>query len=327
MSGFRLGVDLGGTKILVLAIGPDGKVAARAKESTPVDQGFDKVCAGLERCARKAAGKADIAWEKVSDIGVAVPTSVDPDTGEALHAPNLGWKNKALKKTLEKIFKRKVHLGNDVNCGTFAEYMLGAGKGARTLVAYFVGTGLGGGIVIDGKMQTGLRGAAAELGHEIIRAKGRKCGCGKKGCVEAYCSKTAFCREFERLINLKGRSSVLADIHGKDFSVIKSGELKKAWMMEDKVTRKVLKKAMRMLGLAIANQMSILGPDRVVLGGGVIEALGDELLPFVRKGIKKNLFAYDFQDVDLRISQLGDDAVPLGAALMGAQLAPLFHEK
>lgn len=314
---YTLGIDLGGTKILAAVVDRRNHLVARAKADTPIATGVEAVCARIKELADQAVALAGVTPAQLAHLGVAIPASVDPVSGDALHAPALGWRNQPVRPVLEELFGRKVVLENDVNCGTLAAARAGVARDCRCVVGYFLGTGLGGGIVIGGHLHTGKKGAAAELGHEIIRVGGRRCGCGKRGCVEAYASKTAFCRQFDKLIRRQKRASILTELTGNDFSQgIKSSVLRRAYLAEDPVACEVLHEGMKMLGVACANLMSVLGPDCIVLGGGVFEALGKELFPLVVKSAQKQLFAYAPEDLDLRLAMLGDDAVPLGAALI-----------
>jgi len=317
-----LGIDLGGTKILALAVEEGGEVVGRAKEKTSVDGGIEGIAVQLKRAADAALANAGRTWDEVRGVGIAVPGAVHPDTGAVLHAPALGWRNVPARKVFSGVFGRDVAVENDVNAGTLAEYKLGAARGSDTVVGYFVGTGLGGGVIVNGQLHRGRTGVAGELGHEIVRYKGRMCGCGHRGCIEAYCSKTAFCKQFRKLILKKGKKSVLTEIvRDPSFRNIRSSELKKAFKRGDSVTRKVLRKGALMLGVATANLCAILAPDCVVYGGGVMEALGDALMEWVREGFAAHLFGITPDAVRLELSQLGDDAVPLGAAV-AAGLSP-----
>jgi glucokinase len=269
----------------------------------------------MKKASEEALLEAGLSWKDVESVGIAVPSAVDPDTGDALHSPALGWINQPLRKRFQQIFRKKLFLENDVNCGTLAEFRIGAAKGYNSVVGYFVGTGLGGGIIINGKLHTGVRGSAGELGHEIIEYKGRKCGCGKLGCIEAYCSKTAFCRQFQKLITQEGKKSLLSDYTNNNFKGIKSSALLKCYNAKDKLTRRVLNKGFYLLGLAAANQASIIAPECIVFGGGVIEAFKKLPMPHIRRGFSENLFALSPEDIKLKLSSLGDDAVPVGAAI------------
>ncbi len=311
-----VGIDLGGTNTVAIAVAPDGKIVGRNKTTTRTGQGVKKTAVDMRETAKKALAEAGATWDDAKAAGIAIPASIDPQTGDLLHAPNLGWKNQPAVPTFSQIFELPVYLENDVNCGTLAEHQLGAAKGCRSVVGFFVGTGLGGGIIINDLLYTGKRGLAGELGHQVIKVGGRKCGCGNSGCLEAYCSKTGFGKAFHKLINVKGKKSVLTSLAGEDFRNVKSGILRKAYEQDDKITKRVLHQGARYLGIAAANTMAAISPECIVFGGGVIEALGKALLPVIRGGVGEALFGIDLEDVDLRLTDLGDDAVPLGAAVL-----------
>ena len=315
MKKFTVGIDLGGTKILAIVVNDNMKIVSRSKCKTKAALGIDGTGFRMKESAEEALKEADLSWKDVENIGIAVPTPVDPRTGDALHSPALGWKNQPLRTRFQQIFRKKIYLENDGNLGALAEFKCGAAKGARHVIGYFVGTGLGGGIIVNGKMHTGVRGCAGELGHEIIEYKGRKCGCGKLGCIEAYCSKTAFCGQFRELIVDKGMKSLLGEYAGKDFKGIKSSVLSKCYNAGDKIACRVLNDGFYLLGLAAANQASVIAPECIVFGGGVMEALGQKAMPLIKKGFVENLFALSPNDVKLKISNFGDDAVPMGAAV------------
>ena len=312
-----IGVDLGGTKILAAVVDSKGAIRARAKDDTPVSKGLEGVAARMQELATQALAEMKATWDDVGELGIAVPGSVDPATGVVLHAPALGWKNQSARELFRAVFKRPVRIDNDVNCGVLAEAKLGAGRGFKCVVGYFVGTGTGGGIVINGKLHRGLRGSAGELGHETVRFGGRKCGCGKCGCLEAYCSKTAFARRLNKAINRKRMKSCITElVEGNDFRGLKSKVLAKAYRRGDPVVCNIVNQGALMLGVAVANMMAVLAPDCVILGGGVMESLGEELLPKVRESAESELFGLQPADLTLKLSELGDDAVPLGAALL-----------
>lgn len=319
MKNITVGIDLGGSNIAALAIGDGNTIMGRAKDSTERGLGVSAMAEAMRDVAYEALESADLSWENIASVGVAIPGAIEPVSGELLHAPNLGWKNQPARAAFEGVFGADTILANDVNCGLVGEFCAGAARGTQTAAGFFVGTGLGGGLIIQGHLHTGLRGAAGELGHQIVRHKGRRCACGNRGCLEAYCSKVAFGKQLHKKINIKQQKSIITDYAGYQFDSLRSKHLKKAYQGDDPVVHKVMNKGARMLGLGIANIMAVLAPECVVLGGGVMEALGDELLPAVRKGITKHLFGLDAKEVDLRLSMLGDDAVPLGAAILAGR--------
>ena len=315
MKKYTVGIDLGGTKILAIVVSDKMKVVSRSKCKTKSALGIEGTGYRMKEAAEEALKEVGLSWKDVENIGIAVPTSVDPLTGDALHAPALGWKNQPLRSRFQQIFRKKIFLENDGNLGTLAEFKCGAAKGFKHVVGYFVGTGLGGGIIVNGKMHKGARGCAGELGHEIIKYQGRKCGCGKLGCIEAYCSKTAFCKQFNELIIDKGMKSLLSEYTDNDFKGIKSSVLSKCYNARDKITCRILNRGFYLLGLAAANQASVIAPECIVFGGGVMEALSQKAMPSIKKGFAENLFALSPNDVKLKVSHFKDDAVPMGAAV------------
>ncbi|MFW5802786.1 MAG: ROK family protein [Verrucomicrobiota bacterium] len=315
MDSVYLGVDVGGTNILAAVVDDAGTVLGSGKGDVKVGEGVEEVANQMVALSEKAMRKSGVDWASISALGIAVPSAIDPESGLLLHAPNLGWQNVQAREIIEQRFGRAVVLENDVNCGVWGEYAAGAGRGFSNVAGFFVGTGLGGGLILNGGLHLGTHGMAAEFGHEVVRYKGRKCGCGKRGCLEAYCSKTAFCRQFEKQINRKGKKSVLSR-EMKSFDRIKSSTLKKAYDSGDAVTRKVVHKGMKMLGVASANLVAAVGPQCIVYGGGVMESMGEELLPIIVGSAHEHLFGLQPEDVELRLSALGDDSVPVGAALL-----------
>ncbi|NOY74269.1 MAG: ROK family protein [Kiritimatiellaeota bacterium] len=312
----RIGIDLGGTKIYAVVVDETDKVIGKAKSPTPSGATVADTAVVMLETAKAAAKLAGVRFSAFKNIGVAMPGAVTENSDLVFGAHNLGWNGVPAKAEFEKWFGKPVALGNDVNCGVLAEARLGAGKGAETVIGFFMGTGLGGGVVLNGKLLTGSHGLAGEFGHVIIRKNGRQCSCGHKGCLEAYASKVGMAAKFQELINNRGEKSLLTEYIAGDFSKLKSSALAKAYKAGDKVTMEVLDKAAYSLGLGAASVAAVIDPDRIVFGGGVIEALGKKLMSFIRKGFDEHLFALRPEQIELTVSELGDDAVALGATLL-----------
>jgi glucokinase len=312
----NMGIDVGGTKVLVLVLDDDYNILSRAKGNTLKGGATpEETCGAIKNLADDALEKAGAKWSDIIDLGVAVPTSIDPQSGEAFLSPALGWKNIPIRKIMSKALGRELFIENDVNCGILAEHLKGAAKPFKNVVGFFVGTGLGGGIIINGELYRGARGLAGELGHETIKFNGRKCGCGKRGCLEAYCSKTAFAKKLRKIVESKKGKTVLSKTNDAKFKNLKSSDLAKAYFDGDELVREVLEDGFYMLGLATANIVSILDPECVVYGGGVVEALGGSIIKPITQGFSENLFGKKSSDTCLVISELGDDAVPMGAMI------------
>ena len=318
--GYALGIDLGGTKIYAVVTAPDHTVVARAKRPTNPEKSPAETVADMYETAAEAVASAGLNWNDISCIGAAVPSPVDPETGECLHAVNLGWKNISLKSLLKNQFRQDVVLGNDANLGLLGEHYCGAAKGFRSSVGYFIGTGLGGAVIIDGKLHVGHKGVAGELGHCTVRVGGRRCGCGKRGCLEAYCSKIAFVKALKKKVFKRGENTMLPeDKFNEKSRNIKSKYLARAYENEDIPVRKVVDKGLRMLGAAAASICAAVSPECIVIGGGVAEALGKSLLPVFEASFRDNLFGLNPEDIEIRLSELGDDAVAVGAAILARE--------
>ena len=315
--GLALGIDLGGTKIYAVVTDREHRVIADAKAATPSGATPEQLAAAIVALGKEALAPLHTGFEDLDGIGVAIPAPVDPDTGDCLHATNLGIKNFSLKETLRKLTGREVYLGNDGSLGVLAEYHCGAARGFRTVIGYYVGTGLGGGIMIDGKLHNGNSGLAGEFGHAIIKQGGRQCGCGHRGCAEAYCSKVGFVKALKKLVFKQGMTTTLpSDKFNETTRNIKSRHLAKAYRAGDGAVCKVINKGAFMLGVAAASTAAILAPDCIILGGGVISALGDEMYPVFKRSFDEHLFGLDPAKINIRITRLGDNAVALGATVL-----------
>ena len=262
----------------------------------------------------EAATEANVEIDALRVIGVGAPSPILRD-GTAIAAPNMGWKNEPLTKTLRAALKVPVFAENDCNVGTFGEFALATKKKSGTVIGLFMGTGLGGGMVRNGEIITGDNSMAAEVGHMTVAVDGRPCGCGKRGCLEAYASKKGMAYAFKQAILLDKRPSVLTElVEDAGYDNIRSSLLKKAWDAGDEVARETLQDAARFIGIGAGNLITLLGPKTLVLGGGVFDALGKELLPIVEQSARAHTFpTKSFDDTSLELAKLGDDAVALGA--------------
>jgi glucokinase len=311
--GMYLGVDIGGTKVLALVLGPDGGVLARGKSRVKATDP-ESVLKTVWRSARKALDRVPGKKTKIRRVGLGVPSAVRG--GTARFAPALGWREVEIGKLAERAFGRPVFVGNDVNLGMAAEYRLGAGRAKGTVAGFFVGTGVGGAIIHEGRLLRGKDGMAGELGHLIVVPGGRKCGCGNSGCLEAYASKTALLARIKEVLYRDHRPSLLAEDVQPDTKMIRSSVLCRAYRARDAVAREILEEGLRMLGPAVASVLNMLSPERIVLGGGVVEAFGTPLVQKIRGWAEPYVFG-DRDRVRVIVpSALGDDAVALGAALL-----------
>ena len=312
-----LGIDLGGTKIYAVVTDSKHNIIGEAKAETDYAAGPEKIVSDIIALGVTVLEPLGLTLEDVPHIGVAIPSPVDPLTGDCYHATNLGWKNASLKDFFFHKLNREVYLGNDGNLGVLAEYYCGAAQGFSTVAGYCVGTGLGGGIMINGKLHAGNSGPAGEFGHVIVKQGGRRCACGHKGCAEAYCSKVAFVKAIKKSVFQQGVKTCLSpDKFNKNSRNIKSKHLAKAYRADDPAVVAAVNKGAYMLGVAAAGVASVLAPDCFILGGGVIESMGNEILPVFRNSFNEHLFGLDPAKIQIRFSALGDTAVALGATIL-----------
>lgn len=305
-----VGVDVGGTKILALLVDAEGEILGRARAKTdPVAALDDQIAAVVDEVLAGAA----VAPEQIGGIGLAVPGVVDSQTGRFVHAPNLQNADPELVRQLARRYPVPVVIGNDVNLGTLAEVWRGAGRDADCVVGVFVGTGIGGGVVIDGRLRVGPEDQAGEIGHLVLCVDGPECGCGNRGCFEALASRTAVERDLRQAI-AQGRDSVLREkiMRGR----VGSGALAEALAAGDELTIEVMTRLGHYLGQGALTLRHCLDPDLIIFGGGVIEACGDFLLPLIEAEVRADRLQRSRDVLRIVASQLGDDAVPLGAAAL-----------
>lgn len=315
-----VGVDLGGTKIMAGVFTPQVKLLQSTKISTKASRGFDAVVERIARCVRDAVDEADMSLKQVRGIGIGAPATIDPEKGEVIFAPNLGWKDVPLKKELEKALDVPVFVGNDCSMCTLGVHEIELQSKPKSMVGIFLGTGIGGGIVVEGKPYSGFNRTAGEIGHMVLMVGGPKCGCGNRGCFEALASRTSIFRRIEELIK-DGGKSVLTEMlaPGETYKELKSGDLRKAIRKGDKLVEKVIEDAAEYTGIAVANVMNFLNPEVIVLGGGVIDALGDEMMAIIVETARDYAMPGASTDVEIIASRLGDTAGIHGGAVLARQ--------
>ncbi|MDR1745106.1 MAG: ROK family protein [Planctomycetota bacterium] len=309
------GIDIGGTKILAMIVNENGSVISMAKKKTKGASGFKSVCERAANALQEAADIEGLPLTSLSAVGIGVPVPVLAD-GTTTTAANLpGWANAPLIRTMETLTGRPCFGENDCNAGTYGEYVWGAGKNAKTLIGFFVGTGMGGGIVFHGRLIVGENRMGSEMGHVIVHEGGRVCSCGHKGCLEAYASKEGMARRLAWETMIEGRKSMLTQAAPDgNFSTIKSSILQEAYRKGDQVAVEALDELALYLGIGVANYINIFAPDLIVIGGGIFEALGKELLPRVKESARQRTFpAASFKDTKITLTQLGDYAVVVQA--------------
>lgn len=315
---YLVGVDLGGTKILSGVFHSSLECAGTAKVSTKPQRGPDAVIERIARCVRDAIDEADLDPKQIRGIGVGAPGAVDGDTGDVIFAPNLDWHDVALKKRLEKEIGIPVFVGNDCTVAMQGIYVAELKSKPQNVIGIFIGTGIGGGLILNGKPYHGARHTAGEIGHMVLDVNGPKCGCGNKGCFEALASRTAIFQRIKSGIK-NGQKTVLTEMLGDNLQDLRSGDLRKAIRRGDKFVDSVIEEAAEYTGIAVGNLLNIFNPEMVVLGGGVIEALADEMMSIIIETARDYAMTGTAKDVEIVSSALGDNAAITGAAVLARQ--------
>jgi glucokinase len=317
---YYVGVDVGGTKIVAALTKPSGKILARNRIATPRESGTEGVVQAIIEVIETLLSDNKVKRKRVRGIGLGVPGVVDPDEGRVVVTPNMNLSDVALGSRLEDRFRVPVSLGNDVNLGTLGEKWLGTARFARSAVGIFVGTGIGGGVIVDGKLLRGSREAAAEIGHLVMQVGGPVCGCGNRGCLEALASRTAIERDIRAAV-ASGKKTILTGLVGKELKVIRSRMLLRAVEDRDPLVLKVLRNAAETLGHACLSVRHLLDPEVIILGGGVLEACGDYMMPFIQEIVAADALPGARPGGRVVRSTLGDDAVALGAVALAQEAA------
>lgn len=311
-----VGFDMGGTKMIAEVVDRRSRVVARVRERTGAEEGAEAVYGRVVDAIHAALNKAR--GRKLAAIGVAAPGPLDRKKGIIIETPNLGLRRFPIAGRLRKEFGVPVLLENDVNAGVYGEYRAGAARGFRNIVGIFVGTGIGGGLVLDGRLYIGGTGNAGEIGHMIIQTDGPLCGCGQYGCVEALASRTAIAKDAAALAGAGAAPAMLA-AGGTDLKDIKSGALAAAIEKGETAVRRVVERAAHFVGIAMANCANLLAPEVIVLGGGLLEKLGDLFLEQAERSMREHAMPSLVAGTKVVLAALGDDAVPIGAAVLARE--------
>jgi glucokinase len=310
-----VGIDLGGTNMQVGVVSPDFKLLGEAKKKTKADEGLDAVLNRIVDAVNEACVAAKIELSQLGGIGIGAPGAVDPKKGVVLEAVNLRWKNQPIAQLLTKKTKVPTYLDNDVNVAVYGENELGAGKGSKFVLGVWVGTGVGGGLILNGDLYYGHYLSAGEIGHTIILPSNQP---GSRS-LEHNCSRSAVVERIVRLIRSNRPSSLKAEMEESGPEKIKSRALAKAYHDGDALTIEVVDESAELLGTAIAGQVTMLSLERVILGGGLVEAVGKPYVEKVRKAMKKFAFPDACKDCDVVASQLEDKAGVFGAAMLAME--------
>lgn len=312
---FVVGVDLGGTKILSGVFNAQFECVGRARVSTKAQRGPDEVIERIVRSVKDVVDDCDLSLKQIKGIGIGAPGAVNPETGRVIFAPNLGWEDVPLKKELEKQLDAPVFLENDCNVATLGVYEVELKAKPRHVVGIFLGTGIGGGLILNGELYSGFNRTAGEIGHMVLEVGGPKCGCGNKGCFEALASRSAIFRKIQTAVK-EGQKTVLTEMLGPDLEDLRSGDLRKAMKRGDKFVEHVIEEAAEYTGIAVANLINLFNPEVVIIGGGLMEQLEDDMIAIIVETAMDYAMPGTAKGIEIVASKLSDDAGITGGAVL-----------
>lgn len=314
-----IGCDLGGTNVRAAIVDVEnGSIIHQMSIPTLARDGPEALMKRMAGLFLQITEWAGMKKEDVGGVGIGVPGLLDLEKGETLFLPNLPgtWPHVPLADTITKHTRLPTALLNDVRSITNGEWRFGAGRGVDTVVVFAVGTGIGGGLVINGQLHLGIAGTGGEVGHMTIDYNGPTCGCGNKGCLEAYASGPAIAAMGMKAV-AQGLSTRIGEMSEYDLNRITPELIARAANAGDQIAQDIFERAGFYLGMAAANICVAIGPRRIIIGGGVSQ-VGDLLLNPIRRTLRERVSVMPVEQVEVLQSQLGKNAGVIGAARWAA---------
>ena len=303
---YGFGVDLGGTTVKIAYFDEQGSMISKWEIPTVTADGGKQILPDIAASIRKYMEENGVAAEDIIGVGIGVPGPVN-SKGDVIKCVNLGWGVFNIAQELGDLVGFPVKAGNDANVAALGEFWKGGGQGCNNMIFVTLGTGVGGGIVVEGQLLHGAHGAGGEIGHLVInREETEKCGCGKTGCVEQYCSATGIVRTAKNYLEKNDAPSSLRSVEELSCKAVFDAAAEK-----DAVAMEILEIVFAQLAEFLGNICATVDPEIVVIGGGVSKA-GQPLLDGIRRHLPKYLF-HAMADLQLSLATLGNDAGAYGA--------------
>jgi len=313
---FTLGVDIGGTKVAAGLVDQDGTILFQTRVPMPAREDAAAGFAAVTSAINAIFTTRPESRARLAGIGICAPGPLDPLKGVILNPPNVPcWRNFPLAAEVERTFGLRAQVDNDANAAALAEAIWGAGVGYRNVFYATLGTGIGTGIVFDRRIYHGRTGSAAEGGHLSIDYRGPKCGCGKRGCIEALCSGPAIAGRARARLSESNRASVMRDAFGGDLNRITAETVAQGYRRGDGVAREVLDETADLLAVWLGNIVDLLEPDVMVFGGGIAPLMSG-FFERIRTELPRWTINAQCTEIPLLLAKYGSDAGIAGAAAL-----------
>ena len=321
-----LGVDLGGTSVYAAVVDPEGRILGQEKHRLQSKEP-PQVAEAVLRAGKTACGAAGLPFSEMKGLGIGVAGAIDRKEGLVRTAPGLGWRDVPFPRLLQARAPRTpLWIASELSVSAWGERVAGAGRNVTDLIVVLVGATVGAGIIMNGKLHEGASGVAGELGHIQVAPNGRVCSCGQRGCLEAYAggyNLAAWARDDLRIALAAARAAgqrspavgrKLLDLVG-DPDKVTAAAMEQAAHEGDDLSRRLLEEAGRLLGVALANLVTMLNPSRLLLGGGVLAA-SPRMTRAAIAGIDAHATKTARAALQIAEPQLGEQAAVVGAALL-----------
>ena len=315
---YYVGIDIGGTNVKAGIVDDNGKIIVKSSIPTGRDREFSVIVGDIAEQIKKLCADANMTLDDINGIGIGCPGAINSKDGIVNYVCNLDWVNVPLVAELQKHINKPAYVSNDANVAALGESMFGTGKNYSDVVFITLGTGVGGGVIIDNKLFEGVESKGTELGHMVIVIGGEECGCGRRGCLEAYASATALIRDTKRAME-KDKNSAMWQFVDGDINKVDGRTAFECSKTGDESAKKVVDAYITYLSEGIANFVNIFRPQAIILGGGVC-AQGDYLIKPIEEFVTKNTYGGEgAPELHFLIASLGNDAGLVGAASLAMQ--------
>lgn len=310
----RVGVDIGGTKIVAGLASEAGRVIRRMETRTEAEKGYSWVRDTVVRLINDLLSDRSVKKNNIRRVGLACAGQIDTTRKAVLVSPNLNWENRPLGRDIQQATRFPVSLENDVNAATYGEWRFGLKKKGRNVVGIFLGTGVGGGLILDGRLFRGSRNVGGELGHITLNPHGYSCRCGNQGCFEAYCGGSYLVDRVRARLK-QGYKGELLDIVKGNPNALQATHVEVGYYCGDELCRQVWGEVIEYLGVGLQSVVNLLNPDVILLGGGVIQGT-KRLLDEALVVMKQRAMAASIEGLRVERARLHQDAMILGAAFV-----------
>ncbi len=305
-TGYWLGVDLGGTKILSGLFDDDLKLLARSKNSTSAEGGpagvFSRIVQGVDAVLREAG----VEPSQIRGMGIGIPGQIELGTTRVKFAPNLDWRDVDLKPLMPASWRWPLIVENDVRMGTYGEFAHGAAKGSKNVLGVFVGTGVGGGLILNGELFTGFNGNGGEIGHLIVHWR-------QGTHLEGIAGRKYMMKRAKDILD-DAPKRVRKEWKGIDLAGVRSSQLAEFYQKDDPVAVQLVDDAARALGAALGGLVNFISPEVIVVGGGVTGALGDTFIERIWEIAQRYALPGAATGIRCVPATLGDDSGIVGCA-------------